>query len=191
MPDIFKESYSACRGIINCTGFKTEQPSSIDQRVFLFSHYKKSSTIKILVCCTPSGFISFVSKAFRGRTTGAQITNQSGFLNLLESGDVVLADKGFPKIKTVLNSNGEGVLLVMPPFLRDNHFSAEEVVETKKIVKVRIHIERIIQRIITYNILSKFTIKMLPYADDIIFMCCTLVNLQPPITKSRENAECP
>ena len=63
MPDIFKESYNACRGIIDCTEFKTEHPSSIDQRVFLLSHYKKSYTIKIFVCCTPSGFISFKFKA--------------------------------------------------------------------------------------------------------------------------------
>ena len=59
----------------------------------------------MFVCCIPSGFISFVSKAFGGRTTDAQITNQSGFWNLLASGDGILTDKGFPEIKTVLNDS--------------------------------------------------------------------------------------
>ena len=127
MPDIFKESYNACRGIIDCTEFRTD-PLPIRESSF-FTYYKKSFTLKLLVCCTPSGFISFVPKALR---------------------------------QNYRCSNYQPI----------NHFSTEEVVETKKISKVRIHIERIMQRIRTYNILSKFTIKMLPYADDIILYSC-------------------
>ena len=86
----------------------------------------------MLVRCTPSRFISFVSEAFTGRTTDAQITNQRNFFNLLESGGVIIvADKGFPEIKTVLNDSEKGVVLVMPQFLLNYHFSAGEVVETK------------------------------------------------------------
>lgn len=83
--------------------FKVEQPQNVNERVHLYSYYKKAFTIKILVGCTPSGFISFVSKSLGGRTTDAQITNMSGFLNLLEPGDLVLADKGFSEIKNVLD----------------------------------------------------------------------------------------
>ena len=61
-------------------------------------------------------FLIYLSRAFGGRTTGAQITNLSGFLHLLEPVDVVFADKGFSEIKTVLNDSGKGILLVIHPF---------------------------------------------------------------------------
>lgn len=184
MPDVFKESYSNCRVIIDCTEVRAEQPPDISQRVHFYSHYKKGFTVKFLVGCTPNGLISFVPPAYGGRCTDAQITNLSGFLNLLEPGDLVLADKGFPEIKTVLDESGKDILLVMPPFLRSTHFTADEVTETQKVARVRIHIERIMQRIKIFRIMSKFSITLLPYVNDIIFMCCALVNLQPNILRN-------
>jgi len=67
------------------------------------------------------------------------ITNDSGFLALLESGDEVLADKRFPGIKT---TDGNFVI-VMPPFLHNGRFSEDEILETYNIASVRIHIERL------------------------------------------------
>lgn len=126
MPIEFLEKYSKCRVIIDCTEFRTEQPAGIDKRVFFYSHYKKGFRLKVLVGCTPGGFISFVSKCFGGKTTDAQITIQSGLIDKLEPGDMVLADKGFPEIKSLIDSSGKNCLLVMPPFLDKAHFTAEE-----------------------------------------------------------------
>ncbi|XP_066603636.1 uncharacterized protein [Prorops nasuta] len=133
LPDAFKDKYRNCRIIIDCTEFPTEQPAEISQRVQFYSHYKKGFTIKVLVGCTPNGYISIISKSYGGRTTDTQITNESGLLNLLEPGDMVLADKGFPSIKAKLDELGNGVILVMPPFLKNNYFSAAEVNETQEI----------------------------------------------------------
>lgn len=181
LPEDFKASYQDCRVIIDCTEIKVEQPKSVENRVFMYSHYKKCFTAKILVGCTPNGFISFISKCYGGRTSDCQITIDSGILDLLTVGDVVLADKGFPGIQSVLNDNGKGALIVMPPFLRDPHFSVEDVEKTYEVARVRIHIERIMQRLRISKILDKFSIDMLPHADNIIFVCGVLVNLQPPI----------
>ena len=38
----------------------------------------------------------------------------SGFIDLVERGDVILADKGFPSIESDVNEAGG--ILVMPPF---------------------------------------------------------------------------
>lgn len=102
---------------------------------------------------------------------------------MLEPGDVVLADKGFPQIKSYFDEQGKGVVLVMPPFLREGTFTKQQVQETEKIASVRIHIERIMQRIKTFHITSTLLISELTHIDEIIFMVCALVNLQPPILR--------
>lgn len=185
MPSVFKPEYSNCRIIIDLTEFVVEQPPTIAQRVQIYSHYKKGYRIKNVIGCTPSGFICMVSKCHGGRATDAQITVSSEMIKKLHSGDVVLADKGFPQIKSKLDESGQNIILVMPPFLHKEGFTAEEVESTYKIARVRIHIERIMQRIRTYKIVDKFTLEMLPHCDNIICMCCVLVNLQPPIIQEK------
>ena len=73
----------------------------------------------------------------------------SGFIDLLEPGDLVLANKGFPKIKSEITASGKKVTFTMPPFLENQEFTAEEVKETIRIAGVRIHLERVIQRLST------------------------------------------
>lgn len=122
-PDCFKPKYENVRIIIDCTEFPIEIPSRIDQRVLTYSHYKKGFTTKALIGCSPSGLITFVSPCAGGRKSDCQITVESGLLNLLEDGDEVLADKGFPDIRSKIDEMGKKILLVMPPFLHNNEFS--------------------------------------------------------------------
>jgi hypothetical protein len=44
--------------------------------------------------------------AYGGRSANTEITVQSGFVELIEDGDVILADKGFPNIETDVNKTG-------------------------------------------------------------------------------------
>ena len=106
-------------------------------------------------------------------------------LDLLEDGDVILADKGFPDIKSVIDDSGKKVLLVMPPFLYNEEFTKEETEETYDIASIRIHVERIMQRIKIFNILNKIPVHLFPYIDDIVHMCCTFVNLKLPIISAQ------
>lgn len=99
LPKSFKQNYPNCRCIIDCTEIKTEQPNTVEQRVYMYSRYKSAYTVKALVAITPSGLISFLSKCYGGRSSDTFITNDCGFLSHLEHGDEVLADKGFPGIK--------------------------------------------------------------------------------------------
>jgi len=117
--------------------------------------------------------ITFVSKAYGGRASDSFITNDSGLLNLLEPGDQVTADKEFPGIKTSVNEKNS--ILVIPPFMHNRVFTKDEIIQTYNITSVRIHVERSIQRI---------PIELLEYIDDIIFVCCVMTNLQPPLIKS-------
>lgn len=181
LPYAFKKNYPNCRCIIDCTEIKVEQPPTVEQRVCMYSRYKSSYTIKCLVAITPNGAISFLSKCYGGRSSDTFITNDSGFLSKLEVGDQVLADKGFPGIKT--NCEEGNSILIMPPILHNGRFSEEEVIETYSVASVRIHIERFFARLKTYHILNKIQIELLPHIDDIMHICCTLTNLQIPIIK--------
>lgn len=182
MPACFSSGYSDTRVIIDCTEFRIEVPPAVDDRVACYSHYKKGFTAKVVIGITPGGFICFKSKVAGGRKSDSQMTVESGLLDLLETGDVVLADKGFPEIKKVLHDSGREVKIVMPPFLTKKHeFSKEETQNTYEVARVRIHVERIMQRLRVYRVLDKIPHNLFSCIDDIVHMCCVLVNLQPPI----------
>jgi len=100
LPKAFEINYPNCRCIIDCTEIRVEQPSTAEQRVYLYSRYKSCYTIKFLVSITPNGMINFLSKCYGGRSSDTFITTDCGFVSLLEPGDEILADKGFPGIIT-------------------------------------------------------------------------------------------
>lgn len=167
MPECFSPDYSSTRVIIDCTEFRIEVPPAVDDRVVCYSHYKKGFTAKVIIGITPGGFICFKSKVAGGRKTDSQMTVESGLLDLLEAGDVVLADKGFPEIKKVLDDSGREVKIVMPPFLTNkSEFSKEQTQNTYEIARVRIHVERIMQRLRVYRVLDKIPHNLFSHIDD-------------------------
>lgn len=182
LPMAFKLHYPNCRAIIDCTEIKTEQPPNVNQCVFMYSNYKSAYTCKFLIVIAPNGMITFLSKAYGGRSSDSFITNDSGFLNLLEPGDEIMADKGFPGIKTAVGENNS--VLVMPPFMHNGTLTQDEIINTYQIASVRIHVERSIQRVKIYNILQKIPTELLECIDKIIFLCCVMTNLQPPTIKA-------
>ena len=67
-------------------------------------------------------------------------------------GDVLITDRGF-EIQDDLAPLG--VKLNIPPFLKGKgQFQEDELVETRRIAKFRIHVERAIERIKNYHILD-------------------------------------
>lgn len=135
MPDCFKLHYPDCSVVIDCTEVRTKKPSTIQQQRVLCSHYTGGYTLKFLVGITPCGTICFRSKSYGGRCSDAFVTVDSGFLDLVRPGDVVLADKGFAGIKAGLEE--VHVALVMPPFLEGHdQFTESEVAETYHIAHV-------------------------------------------------------
>ncbi|XP_035994674.1 uncharacterized protein LOC118563656 isoform X2 [Fundulus heteroclitus] len=180
MPHIFKVSYPRCSSIIDCFEVFIQRPGKLTARAQTWSNYKHNNTIKFLVSITPTGAISFVSKAFGGRTSDKVITLRSGFLDNIQYGDQVLADRGFLISEDLAN---RGATLVIPSFTKGKaQLSAKEVELSRRIAHVRIHVERAIERLKNFNILSSnMTMHMVPHADSVVTICSALCNLQPKL----------
>lgn len=79
-----------------------------------FSNYKNTNMYEVLIGISQSGAITFVSKVYPGAISNADSTIKSGILDLLDSGDFVMADRGF----TIQNElTLIGVKLNISPFL--------------------------------------------------------------------------
>ena len=109
-----------------------------------------------------------------------KLVEQSGLLDKLEVGDEIMADKGFDVLDLLTPL---GVKLNIPPFLSSNtQFSCEDVMRTKKIAKLRIHVERAIGRIKEFCILrSPICATMWDSINEIIYVCAMLCNFSPPL----------
>ena len=57
----------------------------------MFSSYKQTQTMKVLIGVTPGGAAAFVSDAYEGSISDKEITKKCGFLDYLITGDGVLA----------------------------------------------------------------------------------------------------
>ena len=62
-----------------------------------------------------------------------ELTKLSGLIDLLESGDSIMADKGFVLSKVL---DGTGIYINTPPFLKSqSQFTRQEVEQTQIIAK--------------------------------------------------------
>ena len=108
----------------------------------LFAFYKTMLESDVLIGITPNGVMSFVSKCYEGSISERKLVELSRLLEKLEPGDEIMADKGF-QIQDLLAPLG--VRLNVPPFLAGNTQMSEiDVIHTKKIAQLRVHVERAI-----------------------------------------------
>ena len=169
-------SYPNTRVIIDCTEFYSERPTSVKAQVYTYSSYKSVNTFKALIGISPYGLVTYVSKLWGGRATDRAITENCGILDLIEPGDNVMAYRGFG-IEDLLAE--KKATLNIPPFRQEGctQLSAREVEETRRIARVRIHLERVIGQAKNFNIINEIMpITLVPIADDIVRVCFYLVN---------------
>ena len=145
--------YTNLRCTIDCSEIFIDRPRNLEIQALTWSDYKKHNTVKFLVGIAPSGMISFLSKSWGGRASDQQITRESGFLELLEPTDLVMADRGFT-IKEDLMVRG-ATLEIPPPSSGLEQMSKDKAIVTKKIANARIHVERAIGRMKVFSILRK------------------------------------
>lgn len=181
MPRVFKELYPTTRVIIDATEIFVETPALPELQQMTFSSYIRTTIpIKLLyIGISPGGAVTFVSNLFPGSISDKQLTRKSG---LLEKGDSVMADHGFD-IQDDLTPLG--VRVNIPPFLKGKpQLEANELVETRRIASLRIHVERAMERIKNYhNIIFDRTIpsSLTNVTEQMFTVCTILTNFLPPL----------
>ncbi|XP_068691524.1 uncharacterized protein [Montipora foliosa] len=177
-PSSFSE-FTSCRIVIDCTDVEIAAPGLMSQQNATYSSYRGMNSFKVIVGVAPNAVITFVSKLYPGSISDKAIVQQSGLLNHLVAGDMVLADKGF-LIQDILPND---VSLNIPPFFNNGVFTESEAKKTKSIARARIHVERANARLKDFKILTFIPYYLKCYADVIFQLCAALVNLQFPLIK--------
>ena len=111
LPSCFN-NFSNTRIIVDCYEIECQRPSGLMNSSVTYSQYKSHNTWKILIGCTPAGLVSFVLEAWGGRISDKELTKRSGLLDLLEPGDMIMADKGFDIQEMAAT---RGILVNVPP----------------------------------------------------------------------------
>jgi len=96
-----------------------------------------------------------------------------------------MADRGFKQIQTILNQN-KCELLRSPSISTSTKPTKQEVLKTKSIASLRIHIERVIRRVREYKILEPHSCldwNTMSYIDSVVTIVADLINLQNPIIR--------
>ena len=187
MPWCYRQQYDLrVTSIIDCFGLFIEKPGDLMSKVTTWSSYKNHNTAKYLISITPQGTVSFVSKGYGGRASDKYITEDSGYLSKLRSGDLVLADRGFNIQESLAYM---GATLNIPAFTRGkSQLDAEDVESTRRLANVRIHVERVIGSVRQrFHILSATQPFPTEYTrskrggpvllDTIVRVCCSLENV--------------
>lgn len=190
LPQFFRETLGDKRVfIIDCFEVSCETPTDPKAANAHHSFYKMRHTVKFLIAMSPHGAVSFISNAFVGRCSDRFIGQNSGFLDLLQPGDVVLADKGFDFADLIAL---RGARLNIPTFLRKNQqMNPLDLERDKQVTSLRVHVERIIgvlknkyeylRGMIEATALQRFENNN-NAVDIIVKLCCILVNLNCSIT---------
>lgn len=187
MPRAFKKYFPKTRVVIDCTEFFIQKPRSPTAQHATYSSYKSHNTYKSLVGITPSGAFSFISDLWGGNTSDRHITKMSGLLDLIEPGDEIMADRGFTIRDLLLTRMAT---LNIPPFTRKctwgkgRRLTAAEVQKTRMIARLRIHVERAIQRLKNFRSISQvMPLTMKPLSNQMLTVAAFLCNFGKPLVR--------
>ncbi|RUM31001.1 MAG: hypothetical protein DSY42_03545 [Aquifex sp.] len=186
LPKNYPAKYADTRVILDCTEFFHVKPQNCSAQASTYSQYKHQNTVKVMIGITPRGLITFISQPYGGNTSDRHIAEKE-ILHKIEPGDAVMVDRGF-NIGDLLVQRG--AKLHMPPFTRKREdgkgraLNQSEILKTREIAALRIHVERAIERMKNFKILTnKVNFHLWPLLYQILVVVALLCNLQPPLLK--------
>lgn len=154
IPQCFRQHFPNVTLVLDCTEIPVATPKCLNCRISCYSNYKGRRTVKFLIGVTPAGLISFISNAYTGKSSDKYIFNEEKIIQRLEAHrDEVMVDKGVSIQHECLEHH---IKLHIPPFMKNERLNAAEASRNEAIAKARIHVERVIQRVKLFNILTDY-----------------------------------
>lgn len=185
LPNSFKKNFSN-KIVITVDIFEIpiQKPSNLETKAETWSSEKQKNTVKFLIGITPQNVICFLSEGYGGSTSDCNVILESGILDNLNVGDSILmnrdftsSDEGFHYATLIINSNGEKIL---------------EVADSEDSKKLDPSVITYVEKVVG-NFKSKFNIMNGPLPiemlqvknencviNEIITVCCALINLSSP-----------
>ncbi|XP_063366807.1 uncharacterized protein LOC134655286 [Cydia amplana] len=185
MPQHFKQYDENVRVILDGTEIAVQKPKNPTSQQASWSSYKHANTLKVLVGATPGGLLSYCSQAYAGSISDRQTVERSGLVSKCESGDSVLADRGFTVQDMFADKN---ITVKIPTFLKGkSQLPGLTIIKDRQLASKRVHIERIIGLTKTYKILkSELDHSYIPIASKIFFVCFMCCNFRECIMKKNK-----
>ena len=116
-----------------------------------------------------------------------KITIDSKYIDNICPGDEVMADRGF-QIRDILTL--KGAFLNMPPFTHQRKngigrmLTSKQIIETRKIASLRIHVERAIRRLKSFRMLGGILpLNMKNLSSAMLRVAAAFCNFMPPLAK--------
>ncbi|KAA0713910.1 hypothetical protein E1301_Tti009989 [Triplophysa tibetana] len=183
MPSQFVESFGRrVAVIIDCFKILTGKPSNLNSNGKMFSRYTLNQTIKYLIGITLKGSVCFISKGWSGYRNDKHITQNSGLLENLLPGDIVLDSRGFDKKNVGKLCTG----VRLPALTNDSCQPTFKDIELTSKMANHIPVEGAIKNVCQqYKILTgTIPIDMalackglnVTFLDKIVTVCCALTN---------------
>ncbi len=127
-----------------------------------------------------------MSHPYKGNTSDRHIAEME-LIDKIEPGDAVMVDEGFNIGDLLLQRSAK---LHMPPFTRKKEdgsgraLNTKEIVKTREVASLRVHVERAIERIKNFKILSgQVNHKLWPLLHQILVIVSVFCSLMPPLCK--------
>ena len=115
------------------------------------------------------------------------MVKESNYLEAVPAGCGVMADRGFKDIGKLLHERKCN--LIRPPSVSSAvKPTRAEVLQTKQIASLRIHIERVIRRVREFEYLKPHSVidhSLIGDTDSVTKIACALINLQSSIIKQK------
>ncbi|KAL4713365.1 hypothetical protein ACJJTC_016833 [Scirpophaga incertulas] len=157
LPIAFRKRYSKAISIIDCFEIQIEKPSNALHQALTWDTEGGPQT-----------------------QLHIRVFEDSGFLDKLPLGSIVLADRGFKNIAHLLEQRG--CTLLRPASVGSSSKpTAEEVLQTKRIAAIRVHVERCIGKLRDFKMIGPHScvdISYIKFLDNIVTIACGLVNLK-------------
>ena len=109
--------------------------------------------------------------------------NSDGFLDFIQPGNTVMADRGFQNLEEQFLERG-AKLIVPPSMSKKKSLSLTDEHKTRSIASARIHIERFNQRMKIFQFVSGTVCHTKKHLlNQAVYVCCFLANYSPNLVE--------